>query len=106
MSKNSKDLTRILISLIFLAYGIDGFIAALQSLADFNIAGVLACALGVLMFITGILGLCRKNKVCRILGVIICVLSAAQFVMGLLGLSFGTQLLVQALLAWIYFDVN
>ena len=39
-----------------------------------------------------------------VLAVIVCVLSAANFITGLLGLSFQTQMLVQALLAWVYFD--
>ena len=105
MAKAKSKLTRILISLVFIAYGIDSVIRALESLLDFDIAGILACAVGVLMFITGIMGLLKaKPQVCKILAVIVCVLSAANFITGLLGLSFQTQMLVQALLAWVYFD--
>ncbi len=105
MAKNKANLTRILISIVFIAYGIDSVIRALESLLDFDIAGILACAVGVLMFITGIMGLFKiKIQACRIMAVIVCVLSAANFITGLLGLSFQTQMLVQALLAWVYFD--
>lgn len=105
MSKKTANLTKILISLVFIAYGIDSVIRALELLLDFDILGIMSCALGVLMFITGIVGLCKvKKEVCRVLAVIVCVLSAATFITGVMSLSFQTQMLVQALLAWVYFD--
>ena len=105
MAKKTANLTKILISLVFIAFGIDSVIRALELLLSFDIVGVLSCALGVIMFITGILGLCRvKIQVCRVLAIIVCILSAATFITGLLALSFQTQMLVQALLAWVYFD--
>ena len=104
MAKN-KNATKIIISIIFIAYGVDGFIRAFQELLTFDILGVVSCALGVLMFITGILGLLKGQiKICRALGVVICILSAFNFVLALAGGSFATQMLVQALLSWIYFD--
>lgn len=105
MAKKNANLTKILISLVFIAFGIDSVIRALELLLSLDIGGVISCALGVLMFITGIVGLCKvKIEVCRVLAVIVCILSAANFITGLLSLSFQTQMLVQALLAWVYFD--
>ncbi len=104
MAKN-KNATRVIISIIFVAYGVDGFIRAVKELLTLDLLGVVSCALGVLMFITGIFGIFKNYiKVCRALGVIICVLSAFNFFMALAGGAFATQMLVQALLAWIYFD--
>lgn len=104
MAKN-KNATRVIISIIFIAYGVDGFIRALQELLALDLLGVLSCALGILMFITGIFGILKTQiKVCRVLGVIICILSALNFALALAGGAFATQMLVQALLAWIYFD--
>ena len=108
MSKKSK-LTRNLISLIFIAYGIDSVVRVLLELADLDLGSAVAVAIasgvGVLMFVLGLMGLFKaKIETCRIIAVIVCILSAAAFLMGLLGLSFQTQMLVQALLAWIYFD--
>ena len=108
MSKKSK-LTRNLISLIFIAYGIDSVVRVLLELADLDlgsgVAVAIASVVGVLMFVLGLMGLFKaKIETCRIIAVIVCILSAAAFLMGLLGLSFQTQMLVQALLAWIYFD--
>ena len=105
MAKKNAKLTRVLISLVFIAYGLDSVIRALGLLLELDIAGMISCALGLIMFITGIVGLCKvKIEVCRVLAVIVCVLSAANFITGLLALSFQTQMLVQALLAWVYFD--
>ena len=105
MAKSKKKITRVLISIIFIAYGVSSVISAFESLLAFSLAGVLASALGVLMFITGLFGLIGASiKVCRVLGIIICVLSAANFALALSGGSFDTQMLVQALLSWIYFD--
>lgn len=105
MSKGKAQLTRILISLVFIAFGIDSVIRALELLLDLDIAGILSSATGLLMFTTGIMGIFKvKINVCRVLAIIVCVLSAANFITGLLALSFQTQMLVQALLAWVYFD--
>ena len=80
-------------------------------LAHFDIGSALAVAIasvvGVLMFVLGLIGIFKGNtKACKIIAVIVCILSAAAFIMGALNLSFQTQMLVQALLAWIYFDCN
>ena len=102
-----KNLTKTLISLVFIAYGIDSVVRAFGFLLDLEIGGIISCALGLLMFITGVVGLCKvKTDVCKVLAVIVCILSAASFIMGLMSLNFGTQMLVQALLAWVYFDCN
>ncbi len=103
--KKTANLTKILISLVFIAFGLDSVIRAFELLLDLDIGGILSSALGLLMFVTGVVGLCKvKVQVCRVLAVIVCILSAASFIMGLLSLSFATQMLVQALLAWVYFD--
>ena len=100
-----KKITRILISIIFIALGVDSVIRAFESLLALDIGGVLACALGIMMFATGIMGLLKVQiTVCRVLGVIICILSTISFAMALAGGSFATLALVEALLAWLYFD--
>lgn len=101
--------TRVLISIIFIALGIGSVVQALESLLDLDLGGVLACSLGVLMFVLGILGLFKESmKACRVIAVIVCVLSAASFIVSLIGGSLAglTTTLVWALLAWIYFDLS
>ena len=106
MAKKGKaQLTRILISLVFIAFGLDSVIRTLELLLEFDVSGILSCAVGVLMFVTGIMGLFKvKIDICRVFAVIVCILSAANFITALLQPSFQTQMLVQAILAWVYFD--
>ncbi len=102
---SKKNITRVIISIIFIAYGVSSVFTALDALLDLDMAGILSCTLGLLMFVTGLFGIVRTNiKVCRVCGVIICVLSALEFAMALVGGSFVVNSLVQALLAWLYFD--
>ena len=107
MSKAANTLTRILISLVFIAYGLDSVIRTLELLLAFDIGGILSCAVGVLMFVTGLLGIFKaRGIVCKVFAIIICILSAANFINALLVPTFATQMLVQALLAWVFFDCN
>lgn len=115
--KSGKNgLTRVLISIIFLALGTSSVISACQELVTcsfkdlftLNLSISIATILGVLMFITGILSFCGKVIVCRVLGVIICIFSIVMFVLSLPSCSLSTLqvpalYLTQALLAWLFF---
>ncbi len=105
MAKGRSKITRILISIIFIVLGISSVFDAFEALLELNFAGILGSALGVLMFITGIFGLLRtKVKVCRVLGIFICVFSAVVFALSLSHGRIDVNSLIQALLAWIYYD--
>ena len=109
MALTKKKITRILISIIFIIYGIQAMIPAVKELAHFEVGAALLTIIGsavaVLMLLTGLFGLFGASiKVVRVLAVVVCVLCGAKFVLALAGGSFPLELLVQALLAWIYFD--
>lgn len=111
MAGTNSKLTRILISLAFIALGLDPVINAIRTLFDGGIESflsfILSALLGVLMFVTGVLGLLKtKISVCRVLGVFICVLAGANFITGLLNSGFQTMMLVEAILGFVYFDCN
>ena len=96
---NKKNVTRVLISIIFIAYGIASVVEAFEALLALDLPGILACTLGILMFVMGMFGLFgAKIKVCRILGVIVCILCAVNFLLALSGGAFVVNFLVQALL--------
>ena len=100
-----KNVTRILISIIFIVYGISSVFTAFDALLRLDILGVLGCALGLLMFAMGFFGFIKSQiTVCRVLGVLVCILSAINFAVALSGGVFDVQSLSTALLAWIYFD--
>ena len=109
MAVTKKKITRILISIIFIVYGIKALIPVVSALSSLQIGAALSIILGsaiaILMLLMGLFGLFGASiKVVRVLAVIVCVLCAAKFVMALAGGSFPVELLVEALLAWIYFD--
>lgn len=109
--KSSNNLTRVLISIIFIALGTSSVITALQGLVSLNLNIGIAAALGILMFVTGIISFCGKMVACRVLGVIICILSTAMFVLSLPSATLGSLqtpalYLTQALLAWLFFDLS
>ena len=107
MASSKGKLTRILISVVFIALGLDSAIRAFELLLELDIGGILASALGIFTFITGVIGLLKiKITVCKVFAVIVGVLAAANFINALLALSFATNMLVLALLAWVYFDCN
>ena len=105
MAAGRSNVTRILISIIFIVLGISSVFDAFEALLELDLGGILGSALGVLMFITGLFGLLKtKVKVCRVLGIFICVLSAVSFALALSKGLFNVNTLIQALLAWIYYD--
>lgn len=109
--KSSNNLTRVLISIIFIALGTSSVISAVQGLVSFDLNIGIATLLGILMFITGIVSFCGKMVACRVLGVIICILSTAMFVLSLPSATLGALqapalYLTQALLAWLFFDLS
>ena len=109
MATARKRITRILISIIFVVYGVQAHLPVLRSLSAFEIGDAVTLALGsavaMIMLITGLFGLFGASiKVVRVLAVIICILCATKFALTLVGGAFALELLIQALLAWIYFD--
>ncbi len=109
--KSSNNLTRVLISIIFIALGTSSVISAVQGLVTLNLNIGIATALGILMFVTGIISFCKKMVACRVLGVIICILSVIMFVLSLPSATLGSLqapalYLTQALLAWLFFDLS
>ena len=114
MSKKGS-LTKVLISIIFIAIGLGFVVDALLNIVEFNFSAVLGldCVLGVLMFVLGIMGVSKASiKACRVISVIVCVLAIASFVMTVftfnaLAITGAiTTTFVWALLAWIYFDIS
>ncbi len=109
------SLTKVLISIIFIALGLGYVIDAVMNILDNNFEALFAlgCVLGVLMFVLGIMGVSKASlKACRVVAVIVCVLAVASFVMTVFTFSVPdiiggiTTTFVWALLAWIYFDLS
>lgn len=109
------NVTKVLISIIFIAVGLGFVLDAILKIANLNFEALFAidCVLGVLMFVLGVMGVSKASiKACRAVAVIVCVLAIASFVMTVFSFNISaiagavTTTFVWALLAWIYFDVT
>ena len=113
MAKKS-NLTRVLISIIFIAIGLGFVVNAILNIIDLDFKALFGidCVLGILMFVLGIMGISNATlKNCKIVAVIVCILAIASFVMTVFTFNIAaivggvTTTFVWALLAWIYFDM-
>ena len=105
MKRGTKRFIHIVISIIYIAWGIGAPLSALEAVLSLNISALLSAAVGIVMLLAGIFGLFRiKPLKRRILGVVIFLLSALSVVTslkaGITGISW--QAVIQAILAWLY----
>lgn len=102
-SKNTQSVIHVIISIIYIIWGIGAPLSALSAIIDLNPGALISAAVGVITLIAGILGLFRiKPSMRRTLGVIIFVLAVVSVVTSLLGNSIHWQGILQAVLAWLY----
>jgi len=98
MKASTRKFLRLIISILYLIWGVGSVFLALQALLALDIGGILAAASGVIMFVAGLLGLLKaKPAVCRICGLITFVLALVSAI-----LSFSIGSVVTAVLAWLF----
>ena len=115
MSTRNGNLTRVLLSIAFIALGLGFAIDAAMNIFEGEFEALLGInsVLGILMFVLGIMGISKASmKACRIIAVIVCILALVCFVMTIVTFDFKailgamTTTFVWAILAWVYFDVT
>ena len=115
MASKKGSVTRVLISIAFIALGLGFALDAVSNLLEMDFASVFAInsVLGVLMFVLGIMGISKASmKACRVIAVLVCILAIASFVLTVFSLDLKqilggiTTTFVWGLLAWIYFDIS
>ena len=104
-----KKVVHVIISLIYIVWGIGAPLSFIKNLANFNfesllsIGTILSLATGLIMLIAGVLGLFRLRPLYRrLLGVIIFILAAASAVTSHMGGNIAWQAILQAVMAWLY----
>ena len=98
-----KKVAHVIISLIYIAWGIGAPLTAIQAIVNLDPGALLSAAVGVVMLLAGIFGLLRiKPLKRRIFGVIIFLLAAVSVVTSLWGGHVAWQAILQAVLAWLY----
>lgn len=104
-----KKIIHIIISLLYIVWGIGAPLTFVKSILNLNfesilsIGTLLSVATGLIMLIAGILGLFRLRPIYRrLLGIIIFVLAAVSAATSLAGGHLAWQAILQAVLAWLY----
>lgn len=106
MKKGTKNVFRIIISIIYIIWGITSPLSAINAIIALNVPALITATVGVLMLLAGIFALLGMKKIkCKIFGAIIFVFAAVAVVMAVLG---GVGLwglvnpIITAVLAWLF----
>lgn len=115
MSIKSGSITRVFVSIAFIALGLGFAIEAAANIFEGEFEAILGfnSALGILMFVLGVMGISKSTaKACRVIAVIVFFLAMASFVMSVMTFEFDviiqaiTTTFVWAILAWVFFDMT
>lgn len=103
MKKTTKKILRVIISLIYIIWGITAPITTFSAIVALDVSAIIGGVVGILMLLAGLFGLFGvKSGKCKIFGVIIFIGAAISFAMSFLGGSFVWSSLITAILAWLF----
>ena len=110
MKAKSRNLLRIIVSVVFIGLGllssIPGVIGIVKALPAIHLYTVLAVAFDVVMFLAGLLGLMKmKKQVCIVLSIILFVgfaVSAVSAILANAGIFDVAFTIAKAVIAWFY----
>lgn len=104
-----KKIIHIIISIVYIIWGIGAPLTFIRELAslDFSsllsISSLIGVVTGLVMLFAGIFGLLRiKPLKRRILGIVIFILAASSVITSLVGGQIAWQPILQAVMAWLY----
>lgn len=101
MKKGTKKLVKIIISIVYICWGIYAPMTALNAILALDISALIGAGVGILTLAAGIFGLLGMKKLkCRIFGIIIFVASVASIVTALPTIS--AHSIITAILAWLF----
>lgn len=101
MKKTTKTVLRVIISIIYILWGLYAPITAIKAILEFDVGAIASATVGVLMLLAGILGLIGLKKIkCRVFGIIIFVCSLVAVIVALPEISVNS--IITALLAWLF----
>lgn len=103
MKKSTKNILRVVISILYIIWGITAPITAISAILAFDISAIIGAAVGIVMLLAGIFGLLGiKSAKCKLFGAIIFVGAAVSFVLSLIGGGFAWSQIISAVLAWFF----
>lgn len=101
MKNSTKNILRIIISIVYIAWGIWSPVSAIEAILALDPGAIISAAVGLLTLLAGIFGLfgAKKSK-CRAFGIIIFVCAVASAVFSLPVIAVNS--IVNAILAWLF----
>lgn len=101
MKKSTRNVLKILISIIYIIWGIYSPIQAFGAVIALDIGAMISAAVGILTLLAGIFGLFGlKKEKCRIFGIIIFLFSLIGAVVALPSINVSS--IITAILAWLF----
>lgn len=101
MTVATKKVIKILISIVYIIWGIYSPISVIRAVLDLDLSAILSALVGVMTLLAGIFGLIGIKKLkCRIFGTVILVLAVIGIVTALPVISL--RLIVNAVLALLF----
>jgi len=101
VKKSTKSILRVIISLIYIVWGIYSPISVLNAIISLNVGAIVSAAVGLLTLLAGIFGLIGIKKAkCRVFGIIIFIFSIVAAVLALP--TIATNSIINAILAWLF----
>lgn len=102
MKKSTKNVWRVIISLLYIIWGIAAVTSAIEAVVTLNVPAIIDAATGVLMLLAGIFGLIGiKSAKCKLFGAIIFICAVASVVLSLGG-GIAWRSVISAVLAWLF----
>ena len=101
MKKGTKNVFRVIISIIYIIWGIWSPVSAFDAIVSLDVGAMISAGVGILTLLAGIFGLLGIKKIkCRIFGIVIFVLSVVAIVFALPAISVNS--IINAILAWLF----
>ena len=101
MKSETKNLVRVLISILYIVWGILSPLKVIGAILALNLAAIVSGVVGVLMLLAGIFGLIGVKKAnCRLFGIIIFVAAVVSIVLSLPVINLMS--IISAILAWLF----
>ena len=101
MKRSTRNIFKIIISLLYIVWGIYAPMQAIDAVLAFDIGALISAGVGLMMLLAGIFGLIGLKRLkCKIFGVVIFIIAAVGVVTALPVLNWSS--IVSAILAWLF----
>ena len=101
MKKSTKSVLKVIISIVYIIWGIYAPIQAFAALVTLNVPAMISAGVGILTLLAGVFGLfgMKKDK-WRAFGIVILVISLIGVVVAIPTFNFSSM--IKALMAWLF----